>query len=196
MLSSVWCRLFGTKDDEYEAHPVPKLSTKQQIKIVQELREHANQKLALKRKKKTAGKIVPINYNNVDNKSFADNRSSVGEYRSRSSSHSSTNEASKSAQFKHDEQIRNDPKDERSLKLALTHPTISKFLKDFMIAQGCGDLLDFYLDIVEIRATHRRFLYKEAYDLWIMLANKVCPEPDLSFSILTHPINTNLPYQY
>ena len=171
MLSSVWGQLFGKKDDEYEAHPVPKLSTKQQIKIVQELREHATQKLARKRKKKT-GKVVPIN-GNLE-KSSVENRSSVGENLSRPpSSHSSMNELSKSAVMKNDEQIRNDSKDERSLKLALTHPTISKFLKDWMIAQGCGDLLDFYLDIVEIRSRHRRFLHKEAYDLWIMLANKV-----------------------
>ena len=174
MLSSIWCRLIGKIDDEYEAHPVPKLSTKQQIKIVQELREHATQKLALKRKKKTAGKVVPINCNNFD-------RSTSGEYRSRSSSHSSINESSKSADMKNDEEIRNDSKDERSLKLALTHPTISKFLKDFMIAQGCGDLLDFYLDIVEIRATHRRFSHKEAYDLWIILSNKVSLASDLPY---------------
>ena len=44
MLSSVWGQLFGKKDDEYEAYPVPKLSSKQQIKIVQELRVHATQK--------------------------------------------------------------------------------------------------------------------------------------------------------
>jgi len=175
MLSNVWCRVFGKKDDEFEAYPVPKLSTKQQIKIVQELREHATQKSTQKRKKKTAGKVVPINGNSVDRCS-GENRSSGGENRSRSSSHSSINDTTKSAVIKNDEQIRNDSKDERSLKLALTHPTISKFLKDFMIAQGCGDLLDFYLDIVEIRSTHRRFLHKEAYDLWIMLSNKVSLE--------------------
>ena len=199
MLSSVWGQLFGKKDDEYEAHPVPKLSTKQQIKIVQELREHATQKLARKRKKKT-GKVVPIN-GNLE-KSSVENRSSGGggENLSRSpSSHSSMNELSKSAVMKNDEQIRNDSKDERSLKLALTHPTISKFLKDWMIAQGCGDLLDFYLDIVEIRSRHRRFLHKEAYDLWIMLATKVSSESITSYSyrnaysFLLTPHNTTSP---
>lgn len=171
MLSSVWGQLFGKKDDEYEAYPVPKLSSKQQLKIVQELRVHATQKLVRKRKKKTAGKVVPINGNDFDRSSI-ENRV-LAENRSRSSSHSSIKEPSNSAVMKNDEEHRHDSKDERSLKLALTHPTISKFLKDFMIAQGCGDLLDFYLDIVEIRSKIRRFLHKEAYDLWIMLANKV-----------------------
>jgi predicted Fe-S protein YdhL (DUF1289 family) len=42
--------------------------------------------------------------------------------------------------------------EEGVLKLALTHPTILKFLRSFMVAQGADNILDFYLDAAEVRA--------------------------------------------
>jgi hypothetical protein len=63
-------------------------------------------------------------------------------------------------------------KDEQNFKLALTHPTILKFLRFFMIAQGTGNMLDFYLDVAEIRGLQRELYYTEAYELWLQVAKK------------------------
>lgn len=51
-------------------------------------------------------------------------------------------------------------KEENNLKSALTHPTIIKFLKSFMTAQSTEHMLDFYLDVAEIRGLERSRYYK------------------------------------
>ena len=55
--------------------------------------------------------------------------------------------------------------EELQLKQALTHPTIVKFLRSFMYAQCNCDLLDFFLDVVEIRGLHRELKYSGNFAL-------------------------------
>lgn len=51
--------------------------------------------------------------------------------------------------------VARDQKEDNSLRHALTHPTIQKFLKDFMVAQSSESVLNFYLDVLEILALNR-----------------------------------------
>lgn len=60
-------------------------------------------------------------------------------------------------------------KEETNLKAALTHPTILKFLKAFMIAQSADNMLDFYLDVAEIRGLNRSRYLKGQYHAVILL---------------------------
>lgn len=161
---------FRGKSNAYEAQPEPQMSTKQQIKIVQELRQNHYQQLAAKRSaaNNKRKKVLPVTSEEAV-PAIPNSRSRAASHESRESASSydadlmSSSKGSKGGNVK---------KDERNLKLALTHPTIARFLKDYMVAQGTGDLLDFYLDVVEIRSTQRRFLYKEAYDMWVTLSKK------------------------
>lgn len=58
------------------------------------------------------------------------------------------------------ERAKRNLKEENNLKFALTHPTILKFLKAFMIAQSADNMLDFYLDVAEIRGLNRSRHFK------------------------------------
>ena len=51
--------------------------------------------------------------------------------------------------------VARDQKEDNSLRHALTHPTIQKFLRDFMVAQSSESILNFYLDVIEILALNR-----------------------------------------
>ena len=51
--------------------------------------------------------------------------------------------------------VARDQKEDNSLRHALIHPTIQKFLKDFMVAQSSESILNFYLDVLEILALNR-----------------------------------------
>jgi hypothetical protein len=51
--------------------------------------------------------------------------------------------------------VARDQRENNSLRHALTHPTIQKFLKDFMVAQSSESILNFYLDVIEIIALSR-----------------------------------------
>lgn len=149
--------------DDYEAHPIP-LSRQKEKKIVEELRSSHLQRLKEKKHRKIGGgaKVLPV----VGVRRAA---SEAGRW-SRESSLNESTEYNDANHHNGNGGVGGPDCDERNLKLALTHPTIAKFLKEFMIAQGCGDLLDFYLDIVEIRTAHRRRQHQEAVGLWVAMA--------------------------
>jgi hypothetical protein len=150
--------------DDYEAHPIP-LSRQKEKKIVEELRSSHLQRLKEKKHRKIGGgaKVLPV----VGVRRAA---SSEGGRWSRESSLNDSTEYNDANHHNGNGGVGGPDCDERNLKLALTHPTIAKFLKEFMIAQGCGDLLDFYLDIVEIRTAHRRRQHQEAVGMWVAMA--------------------------
>jgi hypothetical protein len=149
--------------DDYEAHPIP-LSRQKEKKIVEELRSSHLQRLKEKKHRKIGGgaKVLPV----VGVRRAA---SEAGRW-SRESSLNESTEYNDANHHNGNGGVGGPDCDERNLKLALTHPTIAKFLKEFMIAQGCGDLLDFYLDIVEIRTAHRRRQHQEAVGMWVAMA--------------------------
>jgi hypothetical protein len=126
-------------------------SSRQQKVIIKQLRETQNRKKKSVRKgKKNINKIVPIaieckSDENCKTKQSRDDR-----------------KISKDVEERKEEiEIdRRDANEELNLKAALTHPTIVKFLRAFMLAQNSSNLLDFYLDAVEIRGLFSGRYYK------------------------------------
>lgn len=118
-------------------------SNKEQAKIIQKLRDAQKQKKKSQRLHiKKGSKVVPV----------FDNQQSRSEHED-SSKRQGPNVANKSLDTENQLKLSKiEAIEEKNLKSALTHPTILKFLKAFMVAQSTANILDFYLDAVEIRS--------------------------------------------
>jgi hypothetical protein len=114
-------------------------TSRQQGMIIEELRKSQMQKKYPNPKKNNSHKIVPINLHVMPIRRSDDGRScNLDEEMKR--------------QLR---RVARDQKENNSLRHALTHPTIQKFLKDFMVAQSSESILNFYLDVIEIIALSR-----------------------------------------
>ena len=122
-----------------------KSSSRQQYLVIQQLRESHRKKDASTRGKTKLQKIVPLSISVSPNKaSIGDNTLGQPSVRAKLKEQKAAERAARSMA------------EENNLKSALTHPTILKFLKAFMVAQSTDNMLDFYLDVAEIRGLHRR----------------------------------------
>lgn len=65
---------------------------------------------------------------------------------------------------------------QQNLKVALTHPTILKFLKTYMEQQNSAKYLSFYNDATIIRDICKDSNYENAYELMIIFTNKYLDE--------------------
>jgi hypothetical protein len=174
-------------------------SSRQQKIIIRQLRETQNRKKKSIKTKKNINKVVPIavlesksgssekskrkGSNGTGNNSRDDRKGSKGASRiSQQCSQEhlrNDQEVDTSMRQKVDTSLlkaelndRRDANEELNLKAALTHPTIVKFLRDFMMAQNSCNLLDFYLDAVEIRCLNSGRYYKEAHELYLSVTGK------------------------
>lgn len=130
------------------ASSLSKFSSKKGLtenEIIQELRQNKAQKRNQSTKK--TSKIIPI---------------SISVVKDHYDSKYNTNEVYLGKRRNSDE----------SLKSALTHPTILKYLFSFMTAQSTDCNLDFYLDALKILDMNRNRCYRESYNLWLLLVAK------------------------
>jgi len=176
-------------------------SSRQQKIIIKQLRETQHRKKKSIKTKKYINKIVPIAVLESKSNSNENSKRTSSALNSRDdrkrSKEGSSRISQKCSQHEVDTSVpkadTNMPKaelndlrdanEELNLKAALTHPTISKFLRDFMRAQNSCNLLDFYLDAVEIRCLNSGRYYKEAYELYLSVTKKYILEN------ATDPIN-------
>ena len=140
-------------------------SSRQQYLIIEQLRESQKKKRAKPKeiRKQRAHKILPIAINakftdppTAEREDAGKRIMGMGALRKLSAENRALEKAEKNLAEEH------------NLKSALTHPTILKFLKAFMIAQGTDNTLDFYLDVVEIRGLQRS-RYKKGTPLYLSL---------------------------
>ena len=129
-------------------------SNRQQFLVIQQLRESHRKKDASTRGKIKLKKIVPLAI------SVSPNKASNGD-----NGLAQPNERARLKELKAAERAARSMVEENNLKSALTHPTILKFLKAFMVAQSTDNMLDFYLDVAEIRGLHRRRYTKGSYSV-------------------------------
>lgn len=137
-------------------------SSRQQRAIIIQLRETQNRKKGSIRRKKNIRKIVPIAIH-VEAKT-EENR----EHQDRK--HRKELREEEDAVVEKGENDKRDANEEINLKAALTHPTIVKFLRAFMLAQNSSSILDFYLDALEIRGLSSGRYYKGGQDMYVYLS--------------------------
>jgi hypothetical protein len=137
-------------------------SSRQQSVIIEQLRElqtKSPSKSNANRHK--CQKVVPLAISVATHPSSADTR--IDDHKKE------TKQKSNPQTKKETERAKRALKEENNLKAALTHPTILKFLKAFMIAQSADNMLDFYLDVAEIRGLNRSRYFKGFYPVNISL---------------------------
>lgn len=137
-------------------------SSRQQHVIIEQLRElQSKSPSKLNANRRKCQKVVPLAISVATQRSSADMK--IDDHKKetrRRSDHQLKREIERSKRT---------VKEENNLKAALTHPTILKFLKAFMIAQSADNMLDFYLDVAEIRGLNRSRYFKGLYPAIIVL---------------------------
>ena len=146
-LYSLYCSLNCHGESDYRDVNFSGASSRQQFLIMQQLRESQRMKDASpgKKSKCKVQKVVPLAVSVSPKKLPVGNRG-VGH----------TTERARLKEERMAQKAARNIVEETNLKSALTHPTILMFLRAFMVAQSTDNMLDFYLDVTEIRGLHRR----------------------------------------